>query len=348
MRRKCVVVSNIKDVAKRAGVSISTVSYVMSGKRSVRQETKCKVMRAARDLGYFPNAGARMLRGERTNILALSSPMHKYTDYTNYSAFFFAVAQRAKHYGYDLLLLMGEDETEDLMRMGDSGLVDGILLLDVTLEDPRIACAKSCRVPMVSIGVPADTSNLYCVDLDFELMGRWAVRRAYELGHRHVLFLGDREAAYDNGSNFVIRLRDSVFAAASEYGIAVDFCVSRGGSAAEVRESLNRVFAAARTPTAIFGQCNLGELGQVAEYLREHGLRIPEDVSLLAIGTYGNAASLAPPLDEIPMLPFTTCPKAVDVLVDIIEGRREMGGGVELLPSKYLQRGSMGLVADFL
>lgn len=334
--------AGIKDVAERAGVSISTVSYVMSGKRSVRQETKHRVMQAARDLGYFPNAGARMLRGERTNILALSSPMHEYTDYTNYSAFFFAMAQRTRRYGYDLLLLMGEDETEDLMRMGDGGLVDGILLLDVTLDDPRVKCAKSCRVPMVSIGVPADTSDLYCVDLDFELMGRWAVERASALGHRHVLLLGDREAAYDNGSNFIIRLRDSVFAAASECGMTVDFCPSVGRNAAEVEKSLDRVFVDGHGPTAIFGQCNLNELGQVAEYLRERGLLIPRDVSLLALGTYGNAASMSPPLDEIPMLPFTTCPRAVDVLMDIIEGKRELAGGVELLPSKYLKRGSMG------
>ena len=61
--------AGIKDVAVRAGVSISTVSYVMSGKRSVRNETKIKVMQAARELNYFPNAGARMLRGERTRLV---------------------------------------------------------------------------------------------------------------------------------------------------------------------------------------------------------------------------------------------------------------------------------------
>lgn len=339
--------AGIKDVAERAGVSISTVSYVMSGKRSVKQETKHKVMQAARELGYFPNAGARMLRGERTNILALSSPMHEYTDYTNYSAFFFAVAQRARHYGYDLLLLMGEDETEDLMRMGDSGLVDGILLLDVTLNDPRVGYARSCRVPMVSIGVPADTSDLYCVDLDFELMGRWAVERARNLGHRHVLLLGDQVAAYDSGSNFIIRTRDSVFSAASECGMIVDFCPAVGRSADEVEKTLDRMFSDDPVPTAIFGQCNLGQMSHVTEYLRSHDMRIPEDVSVLALGTYGNAALMSPPLDEIPMLPFRTCPRAVDVLMEIIDGKRAIAGGEELLPSKYLQRGSMGPAPGF-
>lgn len=80
--------AGIKDVAVRAGVSISTVSYVMSGKRSVRNETKIKVMQAARELNYFPNAGARMLRGERTRLVALSSPMSDETAYGDWSPFF--------------------------------------------------------------------------------------------------------------------------------------------------------------------------------------------------------------------------------------------------------------------
>ena len=109
--------AGIKDVAVRAGVSISTVSYVMSGKRSVRNETKIKVMQAARELNYFPNAGARMLRGERTRLVALSSPMSDETAYGDWSPFFFGVARRLRHYGYDVLLLMGEDENEDLVRM---------------------------------------------------------------------------------------------------------------------------------------------------------------------------------------------------------------------------------------
>lgn len=335
-------VAGIKDVAERAGVAISTVSYVMSGKRSVRPETKLRVLRAARELGYFPNAGARMLRGERTNIVALSSPMHEYTDYTNYSAFFFAVAQRARRYGYDVLLLMGEDETEDLMRMADSGLVDGVLLLDVTLDDPRVACARLCRVPVVSIGIPRETDGVLCVDLDFELMGRWAVDRAVRLGHRRALLVGDQGDAYDNGSNYLIRTRDSVFARAAECGMAVEFIPSVGRTMDAVSASMERAFALDSAPTVIFGQCSLGQLNNIVGYCYSRGMGVPEDVSILALGTFGNAATMVRPLDEIPMLPFSSCGRAVDLLVEAIEGRRGDEGVVELIPSKYLRRGSMG------
>ena len=128
--------AGIKDVAEKSGVSISTVSYVMSGKRSVRDDTKRKVIEAARSLGYRPKhvehmdqsiaallgVGDGALPGmpsgrPRTKVLALSSPVHEYTDYTNYAAFFFALATRAKRYGYDILLLMHEYGDREPLRV---------------------------------------------------------------------------------------------------------------------------------------------------------------------------------------------------------------------------------------
>ena len=109
--------AGIKDVAAKAGVSISTVSYVMSGKRSIGEETKKKVLKAAQELGYQPNLQARSLRGEPTRVLALSSPVHEYTDYSNYASFFFALATRARRYNYDILLLMHEYGDRELTRI---------------------------------------------------------------------------------------------------------------------------------------------------------------------------------------------------------------------------------------
>lgn len=124
------MVSGIKDVAQRAGVAISTVSYVFSGRRVVAPKTREKVMRASEELGYTPNAGALMLRGQRMHIIALSSPMYESTNYESYSGFFMEVARRARFHGYDILLLASDDNKE-LERMADSGLVDGVLGLPV-------------------------------------------------------------------------------------------------------------------------------------------------------------------------------------------------------------------------
>lgn len=144
--------AGIKEVAARVGVSISTVSYAISGKRSVSASTRARVMQAARELGYAPRSHGRLARGGETRILALSSPMDERTVYGDWSPYFFGVARRSHLRGYDILALMGEDE--DLAGLADSGQVDGILLMDVTVDDPRTALAAYSRVPVVSLGCP--------------------------------------------------------------------------------------------------------------------------------------------------------------------------------------------------
>ena len=95
----------ITDVAKHAGVSPSTVSYALSGKRSIRADTRLRIDAAVRDLGYRANAGARMLAGTRTNILALSAPMHAETHPPAFMSFVVAIATAARRHDYDILLL---------------------------------------------------------------------------------------------------------------------------------------------------------------------------------------------------------------------------------------------------
>ena len=101
--------AGIKDVAARAGVSISTVSYVVSGKRRIGAETQARVRAAALELGYRLVIDATKPASARgTHVLAVSSPLRPYTDVANYAAFFFALATAAKRHGYDILLLMHE------------------------------------------------------------------------------------------------------------------------------------------------------------------------------------------------------------------------------------------------
>ena len=130
--------AGIKDVAARAGVSISTVSYVVSGKRKIGAATQARVRAAALELGYRPVIDATepaFARG--THVLAVSSPLRPYTDVANYAAFFFALAAAAKRHGYGILLLMHEAGDQELRRVSDCGMADGVFLLDVLLSDSR-------------------------------------------------------------------------------------------------------------------------------------------------------------------------------------------------------------------
>jgi DNA-binding LacI/PurR family transcriptional regulator len=333
--------AGIKDVAARAGVSISTVSYVMSGKRSIREETRRKVMQAAQELGYRPKNQANLPQPVRKKVLALSSPVHEYTDYSNYASFFFAVATRAKRYGYDILLLMHEYGDRELMRVVRDGMVDGILLLDVVMNDSRAEVASMLEVPVVSIGYPSNTEAVYSVDLDFERMGRESVEKTAALGHSHVLIIGSNEFAYDDGSNYLIRFRDAAVKHGSDLNMKVTFMPSTGYGMADVKLLIASAFARDPLITAIMCQTNATHVNNLLVALNERGLVVPRDISVMAACTQG-MQQLPQAVDEMPMDPNAVCSRAVDMMVDILEGRRYDVGAVELLPPRYVARGTMG------
>lgn len=333
--------AGIKEVAQRAGVSISTVSYVMSGKRSVSEKTKREVMKAAHDLHYSPNAGARMLRGDRTNILALSDPIHGDTDYANYSGYMLEVAKRAHELGYDVLLLTGEDTIGELARVTDSRLVDGVILLDVEMNDERIEVAKKSNIPYISVGYPNDTSALRCVDLDFTMMGRIAVDKIVQQGHRSCIFVGPIASAYQRESNFIVRTLQAMRLRSHELGIEFASYMMEGDEPENVHRIVHRAFDEHPDATAFIAQTSLEFLNNAIACVHETGRRIPEDISFLTVGTYGNADALSIALNEFPLRPAITCAKAVDIMAEVLDGGGEPLGSVNLVIPEYIDRGSV-------
>ena len=166
--------AKIDEVARAAGVSISTVSYALSGKRPVSADTRRRIQDAVLELGYSPNAGARMLAGSQTNIFALSEPLRADSHAPSHMAFMHAMTVAARRKEYDMLLLTDEDASAGMKRVAASGLVDAILVLDVAPDDPRVEIARASATPTLFVGIPNDHDDLVCVDLDFE--------RAAEIG----------------------------------------------------------------------------------------------------------------------------------------------------------------------
>ena len=213
--------AGIKDVAREAGVSASTVSYVLSGKRSISAKTTDKVMAAVEKLGYTPDASARKMRGMRNQIIALSAPIRGDINQARYNAYFLRTAWAARNAGYDVMLLTGPDAVKDIRRVTQSNLADGIVLLDVEQDDERAAQSGTFSKPCVAIGYPSSHADCACVDIDFALMGRKAVDFLYEKGHRTVVFLRNNESDYDRRSGYVILFRESLLAHAKERGMTI-------------------------------------------------------------------------------------------------------------------------------
>src|SRR4051812_19223995 len=107
----------IDEVAQAAGVSISTVSYALSGKRPVSRQTRERIELAVRELGYRANAGARMLAGSRTQIFALTEPFRADTHAPTHMAFVLATSIAARRQDYDILLLTEEEASAGMRRV---------------------------------------------------------------------------------------------------------------------------------------------------------------------------------------------------------------------------------------
>lgn len=336
--------AGIKDVARAAGVSVSTVSYVLSGKRSISVKTADKVMAAVEKLGYTPDASARKMRGVRNQVIALSAPIRGDINQAKYNAYFLHTAWQAKDRGYDVLLLTGEDAVGDLRRVTQSNLVDGVVLLDIEEHDVRAAEAGLYSKPCVAIGLPSEHGDCACVDIDFTMAGRQAADCLYSKGHRKVVFLRDNEADYERGSGYVLLFRESLMAHAKELGLRIVESSKHGFDQFDAATFVHDVFDVEDRPTAIINQASANVLNQVLQELQSAGLSVPDNVSVLSCGTYLEGELMTQPITEMPVMPQELCSKAVELLVNAIESHTDIRGVVELSRPAMHRHGSVAEV----
>lgn len=142
----------ITDVARHAGVSPSTVSYALSGKRPISEATRRRIHASIRELGYRPHAGARALASSRTRVLALVTPLREGGDGTATMRFAARVVTAARRHDHDVLLLTQEEGEEGLRRMADSAMVDGIIIVDAGPHNARLPLLRGLGRPCVLIG----------------------------------------------------------------------------------------------------------------------------------------------------------------------------------------------------
>lgn len=332
--------AKINEVAKAAGVSISTVSYALSGKRPVSDDTRARIEAAVQALDYRPNAGARMLAGSRTNIFALTEPFRPDTHAPTHMAFVLAASIAARRIDYDILLLTEEEASSGMSRVASSGLVDGVLVLDVAPADERVALARRIEIPTVFIGVPDDHEGLICVDLDFEAAAALAVDRLVEEGHRSIGLVGQPEIAYEN-SNFPPRVRRGYEARAGEWGLAAHFRTTGTlrPDASATRTGIAEMLDAGVTGLIVHAseEATAAVLSEVAA----RGLAIPADVSVISVASSFDAAALATPVDDIPLVPQRSCDLAVDLALRALESDPP-APQVHLIAPEYHPRGSVG------
>ncbi len=333
--------ATIADVAREAGVSISTVSYALSGKRSIKSETRERVLAAAARLRYAPDAYARTLASRRSHIVAVTAPLHPDTDHYAHMAFAMEVTMAARASGYDTLLLVDDDAYAGMDRAEETSLSDGMIVLDVSAHDERVELARKGSTPTVFIGLPEDTEGLTCVDLDFEAGMRLAIDELVAQGHSRMALVTQPPSVLKRESNYPLRVRAEFERHCAARGVdAIVVAPEPDGASA----ALDEIAAQQPGTTALLLNTVSAVAQSIGPELASRGISIPADVSVVAVGMTPMADRAPLPFDGIPLDPRLTCPVAVDLLVARMAGAEIPE--VTLVAPVFESRGTVGPARD--
>lgn len=320
------------DIAERAGVSLSTVSYALSGKRPISAATKRRVLDAVVALDFQPNARGRALATKRTKTIALLFPALVKGLTEMRLEFVASAAETAGAHGYCFVLSTSPAEDSEVLRLLDSGLVDGLILMEVKLRDARVELLRRRRQPFALIGHCERNDGIDYVDLDFEHAIETAVGHLSRLGHRRFAFVNGSETLYEAGYGPAVRSLAGFRRAIASAGLAGHghFCEPshEGGS------TLIRQLLAAEPDLGAVITINRDALGGIVEAAHDLGRRVPDDLSVVAVVPERLASLFTPSLTTIDFPAAQMGRMGVELLI-----RRLEGGGAA--PTQCLLRADL-------
>lgn len=309
--------STLADVARAAGVDVSTVSRVLRGERTqrVRSETRDRIMKAVRDLDYRPNALARGLRLARSNTLGLVVPQ---LDNPVFAEAIGGAEIAAAARGYSLLISHRSTahDSETYRRLASTNRVDGLLVASFDADQDLLGDLEGAGVPIVMIN--RHTPGIeYSVVHNSHKAARMATDHLLDIGHRRIAHLAGRPGGF-NTSQRLSGYREAL----AERGVPFDDSLvltagySAEGAIEATRDLLSR---SGPKPTAIFAATLLTAAGAM-RVLHESGIRVPEEISVVGIHDAEFASILFPPLTTVRMPNRTMGRIAAELLIDLLDG----------------------------
>ena len=291
----------MSDLARMAGVNVSTVSRALNDSPLVKEETKAQILRIADEIGYSVNVAARNLRRQSSETLALVIPLSPDTGESISDPFFLemvgAVSQAATRRGYDLLVSTPEDATAIAeKRLLRTGRADGLIIIGQAGREERLSAISAYENRIVVWGGRSGDTPYTLVGSDNNAGGRMAANHLMSVGRKRILFIGDTRLPE-------IALRYQGFAnLLGMRGLPVDNALHlRVGFGHEVRETVPRIHELLERGIRFDGVFAASDALAIAamDALKQSGLRVPEDVSVIGYDDVAQAALARPALTTI-------------------------------------------------
>ena len=308
----------IKDIAKRTGKSITTVSRALHGYHDVSPETREMIVRVAKEMGYTPNLLAQRLQKQRTDTLGFILPTFgpRFSD-PFFSEFLAGIGNTAGEYGYDLLVSTqppGEKELEIYRQKVMGRQVDGFIVVRTRCQDPRIQYLREAGAPFVAFGRTEGHLDYPFVDEDGAAGMRMLVDHLVGLGHRRIAYISpplEYTFARDRLTGVQRALHDAGLALPDAYLVYGNLTQRSGMNQAA------RLLDLPEPPTAIIAGNDLMAFGAMSA-AQQRGLRVGRDIAIAGFDDIPMAETAHPPLTTIHQPIYKIGRMLAEMLIKII------------------------------
>ena len=284
----------VHDIAQLAKVSLGTVSNVLNGRASVKEELALRVTEAAAKLGYRRNTNAASLRSNQTDMIAVAVPNIE-------NAFFAEIVSAIEHLGVSdqrgvMFLTTGEDQKRAQRQVHSliSRRIDGLILIPSFDFQPMIVDLKTYGVPVVLVDRVESRNPFPTVSVDNRQAGHLGGSHLFEAGYRRISFFGHHH------DHWILNERLQGFMKAARESGTGDRCQAYEMSLdpSEIRSATLQVLKGKDRPEAIFAASNIAAKG-IIPAIQNLGLRIPEDIGLLVMDDFEALTLLSPGISVI-------------------------------------------------
>ncbi|MGX9522577.1 LacI family DNA-binding transcriptional regulator [Vibrio mediterranei] len=324
----------IKDVAKKANVSIATVSYAMNGSERISQETRDRVLKVADELNYVANSNAKLLKQKKTKAIGLFfnswfGPV--------YSELVKGVEQVVHSCGYDLVACsMYGNENSTAYKYIRDRMVDGAIVLTNSFDNEFLKSVAKKNFPLVVLDREVSAPNIFNLLID-NFGGAFAATKALiAAGCQEVYYFMGPEDSYDNQKRL-----EGYIAALGYFNIGFnsDFLIQSDFTEKSAHQQMTALLKEGKRPEAIFAANDEMAIG-ILRAAKEAGIAVPDQLKIVGFDNIRMAELMIPALTTISHQKVEMGELAAQTLIRALQGEKDIEE-VKILPTKLITRDTL-------
>lgn len=329
----------IKDVAKTAGVAVSTASYALNGSDKVSEQTREKILEVAKQLNYTPNGAARNLKTKKTELIGLF--VHDING-TFYDKLIKGIQDVVNLKEYELIVFCDSGRKPGTSyNFLSERRVDGAIVISPNITDEQVLELANRELPLVVLDRNLSGKNLCCVIVDNKKGTNEAVNHLIELGNKKIGFISGPEDSYDNKERlkgYIDTLKNNSIEINDKYILKGKFTEESG------YEIMKKYIADNKDiPTAFFSSNDEMAIGAI-KALQENNIRVPEDVAIVGFDDIVISSYIQPKLTTVRRPMYELGSFAAHMLLTMLSGKSMNSSMV--LSTELVVRESCGTTRD--